>query len=147
MRTEWTTAGSTIDRCWKRYHVSEYNIIRSFIICNLHNILLGWLNEWGCKIFSTNRRDKKCMQSFSWKNLKEKVLSSRCWWEENIKTDLKGTESEGNHVAQERNQWKALVNMVNDIQIPNKTENSVASWSNTGFSQRPLLNLHKLLIR
>jgi hypothetical protein len=50
-------------------------------------------------------------------------------------------------VAQDRNQWKALVNMINDIQIPNNAENFVVNWSITGFSQRPLLHLHSLLIR
>jgi hypothetical protein len=43
------------------------------------------------------------------------------WWEDNIKMDVRDIEwggMDGIHVAQDRDQWKALVNVVMNLLVP-----------------------------
>jgi hypothetical protein len=45
----------------------------------------------------------------------------RCRWEDNIRIDLREIGWEGVnwiHLAQDRDQWQALVNMVMNLQVP-----------------------------
>jgi hypothetical protein len=59
-------------------------------------------------------------------NLKGRELGkSRSRWEDNITTDLREIWWEGVewiHLAQDRNQWQVIVNMVMNPQVPYKTE-------------------------
>jgi hypothetical protein len=46
---------------------------------------------------------------------------TRCRWEDNIKMDLREVGWGGMdwiHLAQDRDQWRALVNMVMNLQVP-----------------------------
>jgi hypothetical protein len=45
----------------------------------------------------------------------------RCRWEDNIKIDVRETGCSGMdriHLAQDRDQWRALVNMVMNLRVP-----------------------------
>jgi len=43
------------------------------------------------------------------------------------------------YLAQDRDQWKAPVNMVMDVQVPQKAQNLLTSWVTISFSRRPQL--------
>jgi hypothetical protein len=63
-------------------------------------------------------RDEKCMHSFGWGNLKGRPTPRR---EDNLRLDL--TELiweivDWIHVAQDRDQWRALVNTVMNLRVP-----------------------------
>jgi hypothetical protein len=54
----------------------------------------------------------------------------RCKWEDNIRMDLDGIGWEGvdwMHLAEDRDQWWALVNMVVNLQVPEKSNNLMTS--------------------
>jgi hypothetical protein len=70
----------------------------------------------------THGRDAECIQDFDGKPDGYRQLdrpTSR--WEDNINMDLRGTEWGGmdwSHLAQDRDQWKALVNTVMNLRVP-----------------------------
>jgi hypothetical protein len=43
------------------------------------------------------------------------------------------------HLCQDRDQWRVLVNMVMNLQVPHKAENFLTSWPTVSFSRRTLL--------
>ena len=59
---------------------------------------------------------------FWWGNLRERPLGRpRCRWEDNIKTDLQevgGSCGDWIELAQDRDMWRALVNMVRNLRVP-----------------------------
>jgi hypothetical protein len=63
---------------------------------------------------STHGRIEKCMQDLDRKTRREEPLGSpRCRWKDNIRMDLREIGCEGVdwiHLAQDRNQWLAVVN-------------------------------------
>jgi hypothetical protein len=71
--------------------------------------------------YSMHRRDEKCIQNFCQKSEGKRPLRRpRCRWEDNIKIDLKemGWEHvDWLHLAPDRDQWQALVNMVMNLGV------------------------------
>jgi hypothetical protein len=66
----------------------------------------------------------------------------RSRWEDGIKINLEEIicdNVERSHLAQERVQWRALVNMVTKFLVPWKTGNLLTSCSTISFSRRTLL--------
>jgi len=67
-------------------------------------------------------RDEKFIQNFGWKTQRERPLRRpRNRWEHNIRLDLREIGGEGVdwiHLAQDRDQWAAVVNMVMNLQVP-----------------------------
>jgi hypothetical protein len=66
------------------------------------------------------------------KNLEEKrqLGIPRHRWEDNIKMDLRKKGWEGvdwMHLAQDRDQWRVLLNMVMNLRVPQKAENFLTS--------------------
>jgi hypothetical protein len=63
----------------------------------------------------------KCIQYFDWKPEGNIPLGRpRCWWEDNIITDLWEMGWEGADwmvLAEDRDQWRALVNIVTDLWV------------------------------
>jgi hypothetical protein len=54
-------------------------------------------------------------------NLKRPLAKSRCRWEDNVSMGLReaGWESvDWMHLAQVKDQWQVLVNMVKNLQVP-----------------------------
>jgi hypothetical protein len=52
---------------------------------------------------------------------KSPLRRPRCRWEDNARMDLRGTGWEGldwMHLAQDRDKWQALVDMVKYLQVP-----------------------------
>jgi hypothetical protein len=72
----------------------------------------------------THGKEKECTDGFGGKaRMKETIKKkrSRCRWEDNIKTDLREIGWGGMdwiHVAQDRDQRRALVNMVMNLRVP-----------------------------
>jgi hypothetical protein len=64
---------------------------------------------------------EQCIQAFSWKTWRKKATRRPRWtWKANIKINLremKWGRYGWIHLAQDRDQWWALVNMVGNIQI------------------------------
>jgi len=52
-------------------------------------------------------------------------------WEDNFKTDLKGIRWEGTdyiHLAQDRENWRSLVNTVRGLSVPQNAGSLLTSW-------------------
>jgi hypothetical protein len=68
------------------------------------------------------RREEECIQGFDGKARRKIPLGRpRCRWEDNITMDLRETGWGGInwiHVLQDRNQWRALMNMVLNFKVP-----------------------------
>jgi hypothetical protein len=67
-------------------------------------------------------------------------------WEDNIKMGLKEIWCEGAdwiQLAQGRVQWRALVDTVMNIRVPQKTWNFLTSWVTTSVSRRTLFHNSK----
>jgi hypothetical protein len=71
------------------------------------------------------------MHTIFWlENLKRPLRRLRHRWEDNIRMYLRETGWEGMdwiHLAQNRGQWQALVNMVMNLQVPSKVGNFLTS--------------------
>jgi hypothetical protein len=68
--------------------------------------------------YTTSRGDETCVKNSGWEECEEQATRRR--WEDNIKMDLKETGWEGVdciHVAQDRDRWRALVNMVMNLWV------------------------------
>jgi hypothetical protein len=67
----------------------------------------------------------------------------RSRWVENIKMDLGEIGWDGMNwidLAQDRNQWMALVNMVMNLQVLENAGNFLSSWTTGSFSRRAQLH-------
>jgi len=67
----------------------------------------------------------------------------RCRWEDNIKMDLQEMRCGGMdwiEVAQDRDMWRALVNVVMNLQVPQNARNFLTSCKPVSFSRRTLLH-------
>jgi hypothetical protein len=71
---------------------------------------------------STHGRNEKCVQNFVAKPEWRRTLGRpKRRWEENIRKDLREVEWEGAdwlNLAQYRDQWRAVVNMVMKLRVP-----------------------------
>jgi hypothetical protein len=71
---------------------------------------------------NTYERDEKCMQNFGWKTCREVTTQkTRRKCEDNIRTDGSEIGWEGVdwiHLAQESDQWRALVNTAMNLWVP-----------------------------
>jgi hypothetical protein len=67
-----------------------------------------------------------------------------CRWGDNIKMDLKEIGLDGMdwiHLAQDRDQWRALVKTVVNHWVPKNTGKFLSSCTIGGFSRRPELHV------
>jgi hypothetical protein len=66
--------------------------------------------------------EEKCIKNYGWKpDRKRSLRRHRCSWEDTFNLYLGKTGSEGAdwmHLAQDRDQWWALVNMVMSLHVP-----------------------------
>jgi len=72
-----------------------------------------------------------------------KLGRPRLWSEDNIRMDLAELGWEGVkwiHLAQDRDQWRAFVNTVIRLPVPQKAEDFLISWVAIGFSKRNMLH-------
>jgi hypothetical protein len=80
---------------------------------------------------STNKKDDKCIKTFSVKPYGKRPLGRPwCRWEDNIKMDPMEILWEGVdciHVDQDRDQWRALMNTVINLWVPQKAGNFLTS--------------------
>ena len=79
---------------------------------------------------------REMLAGFWWGNLKKKRPrgTSKRKWGDNIKFDLKETGWEGIHwihLAQDKDMWWTLVNMVMNLQVPQNIGNLLSSFSRT----------------
>jgi hypothetical protein len=74
--------------------------------------------DWAC---STHGRDEKCIQYFGWKTERKRLFGRhRSRWEDNIGMDIReiGWEIVNlMHLAQDREQWQVVVNMVMNLWV------------------------------
>jgi hypothetical protein len=67
-------------------------------------------------------RDERCIQYFGWKTQRDKTTQkTRHGWEHNIRMDFREIGWEGVdwiHLAQDRDQWQAVVNMIMNLHVP-----------------------------
>jgi hypothetical protein len=112
----------SIDDVWpkrKWLEAEEDYIMRSFITCTLHQILLGWSNQGGW--------DEHALWD-AWEDTSDILVGKPEWnrplgrprsrWKENIRMDLSERGWEGVdwiHGAQDRNHWWAVVNTVTNL--------------------------------
>jgi hypothetical protein len=70
----------------------------------------------------THVREEKCLQRFVGRpEGKRPLVRHRCRWNNNIKVYVKGVEWHGVdciYLAQNRDKWLAVVNMVMNLQVP-----------------------------
>jgi hypothetical protein len=67
----------------------------------------------------------------------------RCRWVDNIKMDLTDIRWSGMvwiDLPQERDQWRALMNMVMNLRVPQNVEKSLSNCTPVGFSRRAQLH-------
>ena len=81
---------------------------------------------------------------FWWGSLKERDhLGEPGVWEDNIKMDLQGAVCgvmDWIELAQDRDRWRALVNAVMNLRIPQNAGNFLTSCKPVSFSRRTLLH-------
>jgi hypothetical protein len=75
------------------------------------------------------------------------LVRSRRRWENNIKTDLQGKEwgTDWIDLAHNRDRWRAIVNAVMNLRVPQNAGNFLTSWEPVSFSRRTVL--HGVTIR
>jgi hypothetical protein len=88
-------------------------------------VRLSWL-QWWIFGFHNNKETKKGA------SFVRSLERHRRRWEERCGLDWI-------HLAQDRDQWRALVNMVMNLRIPCKLGNSSTSWVTVSFSGRTLI--------
>jgi hypothetical protein len=64
-----------------------------------------------------------------------------CRWEDNIKTDLEWGGMDWIDLAHDRNQWRALVNTVMNLQFPYNVGRFLSSCTTSIFSRTQLQDL------
>jgi hypothetical protein len=126
LRTEfWATYVDLRDSKWQKSGYSY--IIWSFIICNLHKILLGWSNQGGIDRWAYSMHDKMKSTyniSICKPQVKRPSMKPECRWWDNIKVNRKGIWCGGMeriHMAQDTVQWQAVVNMVWNLKVTYKS--------------------------
>jgi hypothetical protein len=68
----------------------------------------------------------------------------RCRWENNIKMHLREVRWGGMDsidLAQDKDRWRAVVNAVMNLQVPQNAGNFLTSWGPVSFSGRSLLHV------
>jgi hypothetical protein len=114
--------------------------MKSFINCMLHQILLDWSYQGGWDgSCSSRRRDEKCIKMFYKSEGKRPLGKHRGRWWDNTKMDLTeiGWESvDWMYLAQDRDQWWAVVNTVINLRVPWKARNFLTSWVTISFWRR-----------
>ena len=113
-------------------------------LCMHHSVLLkllfGWENweEWDGQGMYRLRGRGEAYTGCWWGNLHR--------WEDNIKMDLQEVECGGMDwikLAQDRDRWRALVNVVMNLQVPQNSENFLTSWELVSFSRTLLHGVSK----
>jgi len=105
-------------------------IMRNFIICTLHKILIGWSNQGGWNGRGMKHERERwygiVVGESKWKR---SLGRSSSRWKNNIRIRLKQTVCE-----------VALVTMLMDFWVPWKAMNFLTSWATTCFSSRALIH-------
>jgi hypothetical protein len=109
------------------------------IICTLHQYSGYKIKDEMGGACSTHGRDEKCIQYFGWKTWREETtgrLMRTC--ETNIRMDLRETGWKGVdwvRLAQDRDQWRALLNTVMNLRVPQEAGDLLTAWVTLRFSR------------
>jgi len=136
-----TDRGCLRTACWEQYmehrgrkwwEIEEDCIMRNFITCTLHQISLGLTSKGGWDLRDVLHAWKRWeMITIFWSGKLKGRGDSKYSWEDNIRMDLReiGMDvADWMYLSQDQNQWRALINTVMNLQVPQKTENFLTSW-------------------
>jgi hypothetical protein len=129
-------------------------IMRSFItytllpleskrICNIIRIIKSTKMRWAGHVVRMGQKRNACRVLVGKPKRKRPLGRPRHRWEDNIKMDVRETGWGGMHwihVAQDRDQWRALVNTVMNFRVQQNSGKFLSSWWTRGFSWRKQLH-------
>jgi hypothetical protein len=113
-----------LDLNGRKTDLGEKCIMKKFITCTLHRILLGWLNLGGevggtCGTHWEGRGVYRVLVGRP--ECKKPLGRPKHRWEDNIKMDLREIGIDGANwitLAQDRLQWRDFVSTVMDFRVP-----------------------------
>ena len=130
-------------------HSKTFSVLQ-YALYDLHsspNIIWEWKREeWD--EFGMGRIWGKCgCRDFVGKPEGQRVLGRHIHiWEDNIKIDLKAVGMDRIDLAQDRDRWRALVNVVVNLLIPQNVDIFLTNWGAVSLSRTVFHGANRLLV-
>jgi hypothetical protein len=108
-----------VARGWRRLHSEELHNL--YVSPNTIRIIKSRRMRWAGHVAHMTEKRNACNISVGKPQGKRLLRRHKNSWEDNIRMDFKGVGWEGvnwMHLSQDRDQWRAVVNMVVDLPVP-----------------------------
>ena len=116
--------------------------VKSFVACSPHQIMFGLPNQWGweCGAMTHGGNGNSYRVLLGKHEGKRPLWRPRDQWEDNIKVDIKEIGVDYIYLAQDRDSWWVVLNMVMNLQVPWDAGNFLPTQGTVSFTWRILLH-------
>jgi len=131
-----------VTREWRKLH-NEEKLNDLYSSPNIVRVIKSRRLRWAGHVAHMGERRGVFMVLVGKPEGKRPLGRPRCRWKDNIKVGYQLVECGGMdwmELAQDRDSWRAVVNVVVNLRVPKNVRNFLTGWKPISFSRRTLLN-------